>query len=184
MRWPWWRPSSVAWTVATNGRQGLAQGVACPRPEPVVRVHDVGLPREEAGAELATWWLPEMTCASGLSFGTQGGRRRAQHPDALDLGVVGRVWVGLVSTTTSSPAGHRGGQAVHVRSESADDERWVLPADHGDAHERPTLPGRRAMLPGWFGLPTSRLRWRGSATANIARLMTCSARTAPMAGGS
>jgi hypothetical protein len=32
--------------------EGLAQGVACPRPEPVVRVHDVGLPREEAGAEL------------------------------------------------------------------------------------------------------------------------------------
>ena len=52
---------------------GLAQGVARPRAEPVVRVHDVGLPRAGSRApSCASWWLPEITCASGLSVGTQG----------------------------------------------------------------------------------------------------------------
>ena len=69
-------------------------------------------------------------------------------------------------------------------SKAADDERWVLPADHRDAHERPTLPGRRGMLPGCSGPPTSPLSWRESWPASIVRPTTCSARTAPTAGGS
>jgi hypothetical protein len=142
---------------------GLAQGVSCPRPEPVVRVHDVGLPREEAGAELRDLMVAGDDLRERVVVRHPGQVDvRAQHPHALDDGVVGCIRVrprehhDLVSR-----ASHRGGQAVHVRSESADDERRVLPADHRDAHERPTLPGRRAMLPWWFGPPTSRLRWRG-----------------------
>ncbi len=146
-----------------RGAVGLAQRVAGPRPEPVVRVHDVGLPRKKAGAELRDLVVARDDLRERVVV--RHPRQIdvcAEHPYAFHFGVVGRVRMGPGEHhDLVAGASHCGGQAVHVRSESADDERWVLPADHRDAHERPTLPGRRAMLPGWFGLPTFRLRWRG-----------------------
>ena len=62
--------------------------------------------------------------------------------------------------------------------EAADDERRVLPADHRDPHERPTLPGRRGMLRGG-----SRPRSRARAGARRRRVASHPARRARSAPG-
>ena len=150
---------------------GLTQGVARPCTEPVVRVHDVGLPRQDRRAELR-----ELVVAGDHLRQRVVGRHprqidvRPQDAHSLELGVVGRVRVGAGEhhDLVAGP-GHRRCEPVDVGGQPADDERWVLPADHRDAHERPTLPGRRGMLRGCSEPPTSPPSSRESWPASTVR---------------
>lgn len=116
--------------------QGL-QRVAGPGHQPVVRVHHVGPPLAQLRRGLHELVVRRRHARDQVVVGQPRQRRvGAQHADA----VVGHVIVGHVGMVQAHHdhlvprTRHRPRQPLHVRCDTTDDERWVLPRQHQHAH--------------------------------------------------
>ena len=140
-RWPPPRPRSVAWIVATRGApqltcrvlpaQATSQSWACTTS---------GRQPSRRAAAATRWWLAPAMWATKWSSGSQGSSARARtHPHPVDDRVLGGVGVVQREDDDLVPGpGQRSGQAVRVGRDAADDQRWVLPRQHGHSHGGPT----------------------------------------------
>ena len=127
-----------------GGDEGCApahvQGVARPGHEPVVGVHDVGPPARQAGGGRDQVVVGPGHVGDELIVGHPGQLGAGpDHPHPVDDRVLGGVGMvqGQDDDLVPGP-GQRSGQAVRVGRDAADDERRVLPRQHGHSHGGPT----------------------------------------------